>query len=354
MWSGGGLSLKDQERKKWKGLSKSYVVQDEPSPPGIYEVEEDTGVDEDDEDQEQLEDIASAMLENPEDESLLIAYQDAKKKMQYKEARKMLAKTRVSREFYPVRTKGGQKDWGERKGNKSESQYFDGDCMRCGKHGHKARNCPQKFEKSATSSKTGTVNYALACEKSVLPAFVTFTPNSTHEPIYAVTKGDTQFHGIVDSGASESIIGVDTLQELFEVYDTLGFDPRAEIKVDRTLKKTFMFGNSAVSEAIGLAQLTVGLFGTEHVIDVHVVDGSAPLLLSSKFLYQMEMTVDFKSGAAWLPDRKKIQLERAPSYHLMLPILNFRPENHEGEDESLTSSTEGQECTDPSKGQPSE
>ena len=129
--------------------------------------------------------------------------------------------------------------------------------MRCGKHGHKARNCPQKFEKSATSSKTGTVNYALACEKSVLPAFVTFTPNSTHEPIYAVTKGDTQFHGIVDSGASESIIGVDTLQELFEVYDALGFDPRAEIKVDRTLKKTFMFGNSAVSEAIGLAQLTV-------------------------------------------------------------------------------------------------
>jgi hypothetical protein len=98
MWSGGGLSLKDQERKKWKGLSKSYVVQDEPSPPGIYEVEEDTGVDEDDEDQEQLEDIASAMLENPEDESLLIAYQDAKKKMQYKEARKMLAKTRVSRD----------------------------------------------------------------------------------------------------------------------------------------------------------------------------------------------------------------------------------------------------------------
>ena len=69
MWSGGGLSLKDQERKKWKGLSKSYVVQDEPSPPGIYEVEEDTGVDEDDEDQEQLEDIASAMLENPEDEA---------------------------------------------------------------------------------------------------------------------------------------------------------------------------------------------------------------------------------------------------------------------------------------------
>ena len=128
--SGGGLSLKNQEGKKWTGLSKSYVVQDEPSPPGIYEVEEDTGVDEDDEDQEQLENIASAMLENPEIESLLIAHQDAKKKIQYTEARKMLAKTRVSREFYPVR-------WGEKKGNKSESQHFDGDFMRCRKYGNK-------------------------------------------------------------------------------------------------------------------------------------------------------------------------------------------------------------------------
>jgi aspartyl/asparaginyl-tRNA synthetase len=93
-------------------------------------VEEDTGVDEDDEDQEQLENIASAMLENPEIESLLIAHQDAKKKIQYTEARKMLAKTRVSREFYPVR-------WGEKKGNKSESQHFDGDFMRCRKYGNK-------------------------------------------------------------------------------------------------------------------------------------------------------------------------------------------------------------------------
>ena len=126
-------------------------------------------------------------------------------------------------------------------------------------------NMEIKFEKSVTSSKTGPVNYALACEKSIRPVFVTFTPNSTHEPIYVVTKGNTQFHGILDSCESDSIIGVDTLQELFEVYDALGFDPRAKIKVDRTLKKTFMFGNSAVSEAIGLAQLTVGLFGTKHV-----------------------------------------------------------------------------------------
>ena len=192
-------------------------------------------------------------------------------------------------------------------------------------------NMEIKFEKSVTSSKTGPVNYALACEKSIRPVFVTFTPNSTHEPIYVVTKGNTQFHGILDSCESDSIIGVDTLQELFEVYDALGFDPRAKIKVDRTLKKTFMFGNSAVSEAIGLAQLTVGLFGTKHVNFCMGWMAAHPPV-SSKFLYQMEMTVDFKSGAAWLPDRKKIQVERTPNYHLMLPILNFRAENHEGED----------------------
>lgn len=67
----------------------------------IYEVnggDEENGCDDEentDEDHEQLEDLASVMLETSDDDQFLTAYHDAKKKMQYKEARKMLAKTRV-------------------------------------------------------------------------------------------------------------------------------------------------------------------------------------------------------------------------------------------------------------------
>lgn len=289
--------------------------------------------------------MTMTMLENPEDEELLIAFQDAKKKMQYKEARKMLAKSRTTREFYPMKGNG------KGKSDRQKVPFFDGDCMRCGKHGHKARNCPQKTEKAGASQKPSAVNYVIPCEKSESPVYVSLPAENEYEPIYADLPTDKQFHGVVDSGASETIIGVDTLQDLFERYEVLGFDPREEIKVDRTLKKTFIFGNSAVSEAIGLAQLTVGLFGKEYVIEAHVVDGSAPLLLSSKFLYQFEMMVDFKTGCAYMPGdpEREIQLERAPSYHLLMPILDFC---HGKQTTSGSSRTESQHACDPNEGQP--
>ena len=325
MWSGGGLAQKDAERKRWKTTGKTYVVQEEPTVHGIYEAME-GGDDEIEEtekerdDQGQYEEIAAAMLEDPEDEKLLVAFQNAKKKMNYKEARKVLAKSRVTREFYPINK-------GHYKKNKEDDQGFDGDCMRCGKYGHKARNCPQKQDRGKPSSSAGSANYVLACDKSddATPAFVSFMECDQLEGIYAAIRTNMEFKAIVDSGASETIIGVDTLQELYDMHEQLGFDPRQEIKVDRSLRKSFVFGNSEVSEAIGLATITVGLFGRESEIEAHVVEGSAPLLLSSKFLYQHEVTIDFRKGEACFGKRGEdiVCLERAPSYHLMMSVLAF-------------------------------
>ena len=363
LWSGGGLSQKDQERKKWKGINKTFLVQDDQPISGIYEVDvedaEDNADDDDNQDQEQFEEVAAAMLENPEDDRLLIAYQDAKRKMQYKEARKMLAKSRVSRDFYPMNQRNQNRNAGDRKSFKSSGTYFDGDCMRCGKHGHKARDCPQKHERATTSQKTSSVNFAmnLACENGDVPTYVCYSPDVTYEPIYANFQDPKQFHGIIDSGASESIIGVETLQELFSMYEKLGFDPREEIQVDRSLRKTFVFGNSEVSEAIGLARITVGMFGQEHIIEAHVVDGSAPLLLSSRFLYQFEMVVDFKSGVAYLPEdgnltAREIMLERAPSYHLMMPIMNFCCKDEPSTSRSTSTESGPNDAVTESEGQP--
>ena len=76
-----------------------------------------------------------------------------------------------------------------------------------------------------------------------------------------------QFKAIVDSGASETIVGVDTLQDLYDIYNSLGFEARQEITVDRNIRKTFVFGNSEVSEAIGLAKINVGILGKELEIE---------------------------------------------------------------------------------------
>ena len=354
MWSGGGLAQKDAERKRWKNNGKSFVVQEEPTVTGIYEAleggeEENEDNEQEKDDQEQYEEIAAAMLEDPDDERLLVAFQNAKKKMNYKEARKVLAKSRVTREFYPMNKGNYQK-------KKGEDQGFDGDCMRCGKYGHKARNCPQKLEKNKTQSSSGSANYVLACDKGegVAPAYVTFPGDDHLDGIYAAIRSEVEFKAIVDSGASETIIGVNTLQELYDMHEKLGFDPRQEIKVDRNLRKSFVFGNSEVSEAIGLATITVGLFGKECEIEAHVVEGSAPLLLSSRFLYQHDVTIDFRKGEACFGDRgdEVLSLERAPSYHLMMSVLAFPGRQLDDGTTSGTRTTDGgNEAVDGHEGQ---
>ena len=193
--------------------------------------------------------------------------------------------------------------------------------------------------------------------QGVSPAYVTFPGDEQMDGIYSAIRSEVEFKAIVDSGASETIIGVNTLQELYQMHAKLGFDPRQEIKVDRNLRKSFVFGNSEVSEAIGLATITVGLFGRECEIEAHVVEGSARLLLSSRFLYQPNVTIDFRKGEACFGDRgdEVVSLERAPSYHLIMSVLAFPGRQH---DESTISGTrtteEGNEAVDMHEGQRSE
>ena len=109
-----------------------------------------------------------------------------------------------------------------------------------------------------------------------------------------------------------------------------------------------------MSEAIGLATITVGLFGKECEIEAHVVEGSAPLLLSSRFLYQHDVTIDFRKGEACFGDRgdEVLSLERAPSYHLMMSVLAFPGRQLDDGTTSGTRTTDGgNEAVDEHEGQ---
>ena len=65
---------------------------------------------------------------------------------------------------------------------------------------------------------------------------------------------------------------------------------------------------------------------SEHALDVHVVEGSTPLLLSSRWLYETGAVINFKTGRAIFPalSNREVQLERAPSYHLLMPVHAFQ------------------------------
>ena len=329
MWSGGGLAQKDQERKRWRSLGngKAYHAHgDEDEHAGTYMTDETFGETLEDEseqeDYDQLRDLAAAVVEEPNDAEALIAFQEAQKKVSYREARKLLAKSRTSREYYPVREGKSFRDKPKRE-SKPEAVTFKGDCMRCGKYGHRARDCPQKGKpKMPTESN----NYVQEINREPEKSFVVFCESQEQtSEVFAAQDGAPMFKGIIDSGASETIIGVDTLQDLQDAIMQLNLDPKKHIHIDRNLRKTFVFGNSESSEAIGLCKLVVGLLGAETTIEAHVVEGSAPLLLSSRFLYKHGVSIDFKQGVAHFDEsgNQPIQLERASSYHLQLSMLDF-------------------------------
>ena len=130
----------------------------------------------------------------------------------------------------------------------------------------------------------------------------------------------------MDCGASESIVGAWTLQALRDELADLGFRPEDEINLDKQIRKNFVFGNNESSQALGQVQVNVGIHGTEQRLEAHVVEGQTPLLLSSKWLYEQEAIIDFKTGHALLPkiSSEVIQLERAPTYHLLLPVTAYQ------------------------------
>ena len=149
---------------------------------------------------------------------------------------------------------------------------------------------------------------------------------------FAVMRGNSDQKAIIDSGASESIVGVNTLQQIYDRMEKMGFDADKEVEVDRSLHKTFVFGNNQTSSALGLAKLGAGICGREQRLDVHVVEGSTPMLLSGKWLYDVGAVINFRTGRARFQELgdEEIQLERAPSYHLILPMNAYR-----GNDEVL-------------------
>ena len=71
-----------------------------------------------------------------------------------------------------------------------------------------------------------------------------------------------------------------------------------------------------------MANINAGLIGGEKEVPAHVVEGRTPFLLSARWLYDMEATINFRSGKACFAalSPEQVQLERGPSFHLLMPL----------------------------------
>ena len=165
MWGGDSLAQKDLERKKNKQAGR--IMMNEP------DTQTETawmGVSQDPHGEETLEETlpenfdilfeeaCMALEESPDDPAVLANFQEMRK-LRYPEARKALDRNRTSRGFFPSnnRRSNGPDNRSSRPGQAER-------CIRCGKFGHKARDCRQKVDaksnRSENSGKIGFVGYS--------------------------------------------------------------------------------------------------------------------------------------------------------------------------------------------------
>lgn len=348
MWSSGGLGSRDQESKSKKTTTGStYIVGDEPND-GEEEEELPPPVDEEMDEIQAWHDEALVAL--AEDTSL-----DGDVLANFREARRALDHAKNARGFYPLRQpgkgkgKGGGKFSGKQGSYSRPSQplpsHADKICMRCGKRGHIAQFCPQRpdgqkgaigFVGFVDETKTTAVFDEEPSQTSIPETVLVTLPANDVAPclasetqdnvamIYALGK-EMKGRAIIDSGASDNIVGAETLQDLADCLGALDFCPEHEISVDRDIHKQFVFGNNATSAGLGLTHINAGLCGQQVPLEAHMVEGGTPFLLSSKFLYDVEATINFKSGVAVFKklSNKQFKLERTPSHHLMIPLTAF-------------------------------
>ena len=101
--------------------------------------------------------------------------------------------------------------------------------------------------------------------------------------VLALHSSELRGKAIVDSGASDNIVGAETLQDLADCLEELDFAADQEIKVDRQIHKRFIFGNGESSAGLGLSHVNAGICGREVTIQSHLVEGKTPFCCRRSF-----------------------------------------------------------------------
>ena len=203
---------------------------------------------------------------------------------------------------------------GGRKNDGPSSREDKITCLRCGKTGHRAANCPAEIPQASSVEMAPFICYAQ--ERSVgEEAWSAQMPASKPSTSDAVAAGKA----VIDCGATKSIGSVQALEQLMRL------SPMGVSQVDTVDRPIFGFGNSSEDRCISTLHLNVQAGEKPGIMKIHALNrGSGPILLSVATLKALGATIDFGESTMVLKkvdSSKLLALEESQTGHLLLPLV---------------------------------
>ncbi|CAE7273716.1 RE1 [Symbiodinium sp. CCMP2592] len=198
-------------------------------------------------------------------------------------------------------------------------------CLKCGKIGHRAANCPQPTNQAQhaedqveaapficyTEDREEPVEFALSAQNVTAE-----DPPTTYE---AMRRGWC----VVDGGATKTLGSVQAVQSVLDC-NRAGGGPTRLLGVDTSRQPVFSFGNSSENRCVSTVEIGVKAGDKDGKLTVHALDqGSGPILLSVASLRALGAIIDFSNDLIVfraIDPCRVIKAHRSQSGHQLLPL----------------------------------
>ncbi|CAK0831936.1 unnamed protein product, partial [Prorocentrum cordatum] len=136
-----------------------------------------------------------------------------------------------------------------------------------------------------------------------------------------VSRATESGHGIIDSGATNTIGGIEAIENLNEILAKRGHPP---MEIDLNDRPVFKFGNGEVKRVLCKVKFSLLVGGTKVSIMVHAVEAPGiPILVSIETLNNLGAVIDFEASVGIfkrIDSTEMISFPRSRTGHLLIDL----------------------------------